>query len=431
MGLLENTLLILALIATSAFFSVSEISLAAARRLKLEQMRDDGEARAAQVLDLQGQPGQFFTAVQIGLNAVAILAGVLGEGAYAPAFSAALAHVAGEETAGLLGSVGSFLLVTALFVLIADLLPKRIAMAAPEAIALRVVGPMRACVNLLKPFVWGFDGLADRLIALLRLPAARQDEVTPEDIVALANAGARAGVLARQEQQIIENVFELEARTAPSTMTARDSIVWFDRMDSEDSIRAKIRAHPHAKYPVCSGGIDRVAGYVDSKDILGRLLDGQPISLRDESLLRNALVLPDTLTLAEIIEQLKSAREDFCLIINEYALVVGLITLNDLTSTLMGSPVGPPTEEQIVRRDADSWLVDGTTPIGDVERALGVAAFPDDDRYETIAGFLMYVLRKVPRRTDSVVHDGCKFEAVDIDNHRIDQVLVTRVGKSS
>ncbi|HWS11489.1 MAG TPA: CNNM domain-containing protein, partial [Rhodocyclaceae bacterium] len=169
MGLLENSLLILALIAASAFFSVSEISLAAARRLKLEQMRDDGEPRAAQVLQLQDRPGQFFTAVQIGLNAVAILAGVLGEGAYAPAFSAALAHVTSEEAAALLGSVGSFLVVTALFVLIADLLPKRIAMAAPEAIALRVVGPMRVCVSLLKPFVWGFNGLADRLIALLRL----------------------------------------------------------------------------------------------------------------------------------------------------------------------------------------------------------------------------------------------------------------------
>jgi CBS domain containing-hemolysin-like protein len=427
MSLFENTLIILLLIATSAFFAISEIALAAARKLKLEQMLDEGEMRASRVLMLQKQPGHFFTAVQIGLNAVAILAGVLGEGAYAPYFSRLFTSFAAPETASMLGSVSSFLLVTFAFVLIADLIPKRIAIVAPEAIALRIAGPMLFCLRLLTPLIWALNGIATRVMTALGLPATRPEDITPEDIVAMANAGAEAGVVARQERQMIENVFELEIRTAPSTMTARESIVWLEQADSEEKIRATISAQPHAKFPVCDGGIDHVIGYVDSKDILSRLLDGKPLALRSEGLLRNMLILPETLTLAEIIEQFKAQREDFALIINEYALIVGLITLNDVTSTLMGNTMLAPADEQIIPRDVDSWLVDGMTPVGDLENVLNIEPFPDDDQFETIAGFMMYALRKVPRPTDSVEHAGFKFEVMDVDNHKIDQLLVTRL----
>lgn len=429
MGLLENTLIILLLIATSAFFAISEIALAAARRVKLEQLRDDGDGRAAWVLELQRQPGYFFTAVQIGLNAVAILAGVLGEGAYAPVFSDFFLRFTDAEMASTLGSVASFLIVTTAFILVADLIPKRIAIVAPEAIALRIAGPMSFLLKLLRPLIWAFNGIANQVMALLGLPNTRPEDVTPEDIVAMANAGAEAGVVARQERQMIENVFELEIRTAPSTMTARESIVWLERTESEESVRAKIIAHPHAKFPVCSGGIDQSIGYVDSKDILSRLLNGDPLSLHSEGLLRTLLILPETLTLAEIIEQFKAMREDFALIINEYALIVGLITLNDVTSTLMGNSMVAPTEEQIIQRDTNSWLVDGMTPVGDLEQVLNIEPFPDDDQFETIAGFMMYILRKVPRPTESVEHAGFKFEVLDVDNHKIDQLLVTRVQK--
>ena len=122
---------------------------------------------------------------------------------------------------------------------------------------------------------------------------------------------------------------------------------------------------------------------------------------------------------------------DFALIINEYALIVSLITLNDLTSTLVGDPLIDSVEAQIVRRDADSWLIDGLTPVGDVETELELPPFPDDSQYETIAGFMMYMLRKLPRRTDSVVHGGYKFEVIDVDRNRIDQLLVTRLPENA
>jgi CBS domain containing-hemolysin-like protein len=428
MGLLENTLIILLLIAISAFCSTSEIALAAARKLRLAQLADRGDHRAAIALALQSRPGHFFTTIQIGLNAVAILAGVLGEGAYSPFFTSALEpYVASAATAATLGSVLSFALVTASFVLLADLLPKRVAIVAPEAIALRIAGPMAVCIRLLSPLVWAFNGAANLIMARFGLPENRPEDVTPDDIVAMTEAGLRAGVVAEQEQQLIENVFELEMRTAPSAMTARDSIVWLDSEEDEAAIRGKLRAHPHSKFPVCAGSIDKVVGYVDSKDLLNLVLNGEALSLKAAGLLRNALILPDTLTLGEILEQLKAAREDFALIINEYALIVGLITLNDVTATLVGATPDNSGEAQIIRRDENSWLVDGLTPVGDLEALLHVPPFPDDDQFETIAGFLMYVLRKVPRPTESVDHGGFRFEVLDVDHHRIDQLLVTRL----
>lgn len=428
MGLLENTLIILLLIAISAFCSTSEIALAAARKLKLAQLAESGDSRAATVLALQSRPGHFFTTIQIGLNAVAILGGVLGEEAYAPFFSGTLLpYVGSAATAATLGSLLSFALVTASFVLLADLLPKRVAIVAPEAIALRIARPMALCIRLLAPLVWAFNGAANLIMARFGLPESRPEDVTPEDIIAMTEAGLRAGVVAEQEQQLIENVFELELRTAPSAMTARDCIVWLGSQENEAEIRAKLRAHPHSKFPVCAGGIDEVVGYVDSKDILNRILNGEQLTLQAAGLLRNALILPETLTLGEILEQFKAAREDFALIINEYALIVGLITLNDVTATLVGETLDTSDEAQIIRRDENSWLVDGLTPVGDLEALLGVPPFPDDDQFETIAGFLMYVLRKVPRPTERVDHGGFRFEVLDVDHHRIDQLLVTRL----
>ena len=425
----QGMLLIVALMSISAFFSISEISLAAARKLKLEQLFSQGDLRAQRVLELQAHPGYFFTAIQIGLNSVAILAGIVGENAFELPFNTYFAQITNAKTAAMLATTSSFLLVTALFILVADLIPKRIAMVLPEHIAIHVVRPIQFFVRLLKPLIWFFNGLANLVFSLFHLPAARVDEVTIEDILALTSAGAEAGVLAKGEHQLFENMLELEALTAPSTMTARENIIWLDRQDSPETIKSKITTHPHAKYPVCMGSIDRVIGYVDSKDILSHILNGEEFTPKIDNLLRKPLILPETLTLANILEHFKSTREDFALILNEYALIIGLITLNDVTGTIMGDMVSPQIEEQIIQRDANSWLVDGVTTIGDIMRVLGIESFPDDDYYETIAGFMMYVLRKVPRRTDFIIHGGFKFEVVDIDNYKIDQLLVTRVNE--
>lgn len=426
MSFTQELLIILALIVASAFFSVSEISLAAARRLKLKMLADEGDIRALQVMALQDKPGHFFTGVQIGVNAVAILAGIFGEAMLTPYYLALISLAYHGPYLETLSLAASFVTITSLFILFADLIPKRLAMSAPEQVALRVVAPMQICITLFKPAVWFFNGVSDRAMSLLGLPGQRSDDITSEDIHAIVEAGTQAGVLHESEQQVIGNVFDLESRLVSSAMTTRESIVYLTLQDSEAELRRQLGQHSHSKFLVCDDVIDRMAGYVDAKDLLLRIINDEPLTLAGAPWIKPVLTIPDTLTLSELLAQFRDRREDFAIVLNEYALVVGVITLNDVMNTVMGDLVGG-NQQQIVKRDDNSWLIDGFAPVEDVMHALDIAHFPDDENYETIAGFMMYMLRKMPKLTDAVSHAGYKFEVVDIDNHRIDQLLVTRV----
>ena len=427
MSLSQSLLCVLALIAASAFFSVAEISLAASRRLRLRQLADEGDARALRVLRMQEQPGHYFTAVQIGVNAIAILGGIVGEGLLSPYLLALLRHVLPQGTAQTLAFIGSVAVITSLFVVFADLVPKRLGMAEPERVALAVVGTMERFLLLFKPVVWLYTHATDLVMRLLGLPTQRDERITPDDILALAEAGTQAGVLDRPEQQVIENVFELDTRTVTSAMTPRDRIAWLRQDASDEEIRLRIAAEPFSTYPVCDGELDRVLGYVDAKDLFQRVLNQQPIRLTDGELLHKVVAVPDSLSLSEVLHQFRQQHEDFAIIVNEYSTVVGVVTLNDVMSTVMGELVTPEDEELIVRRDDGSWLIDGHTPMQDVQRALALDDLPGQGEYDTLAGFLMLMLRRVPRRTDCVEAGGHRFEVMDVDNYRIDQVLVTRL----
>ncbi|MFZ5527932.1 MAG: hemolysin family protein [Pseudomonadota bacterium] len=424
----ESLLLIALLIGLSALFSMAELSVAASRRLRLRQLLDQGDRRAQAVMNVQDEPGDYFTVIQIGQNTVAILAGLVGEGAFSPAMGSLLRMASVDPlSAERWGWVLSFLLVTSLFIMLADLLPKRLGMAAPERVAVNVVVPMQYFATVFMPVVWFFKRLTDLLSRLLGLPDRRDDKITPDDILAMAEAGAEAGILARTEHQVIENVIELDTRLVTTSMTGRERIVHFLLDDSEALIRARIAQYPHSTYLVCDGSIDQVLGYVDSKHLLNRVLNAQPISLKAEGLINKVLIVPDRLTLSEMLAQFRQAHEDFAVIVNEYSLVVGIITINDVMNTVMGELVSPLDEEQIVRRDENSWLIDGMTTIPDVMRAIDLWELPHQEEYDTLAGFLMVMLRRIPRKTDAVEWGGFRFEVMDVDSFKIDQVMVSRL----
>ncbi len=422
-----SLLLIALLIAVSAFFSIAELSLAASRRLKLRQRADEGDARADKVLAVQEQPGHYFTVVQIGVNTVAILGGAVGEGALTPHFDAALRMVLAPEQAQTFAFGLSFACITALFIVLADLVPKRLSMNEPERMALAVIGPMLWLVAVLKPLAWAFSSLTAGLIRMMGRPAERDNTITHHDILALAEAGNEAGVVDDAEQQAIENIFELDTRRVESAMTTRERVVFFSLGDDDALIRTRIAEDPHSTYLVCDGDVDQVTGYVDATDLFQRVLRGEPIDLRATGLVKKVLIVPDRLTLSEVLTQFRQAHEDFAVIVNEYSLVVGVITLNDVMSTVMGSLVASHDEERIVRRDDGSFLADGITPIPDVQRALELDSLPHPGQYDTLAGFLMVMLRRIPKRTDQVVWEGWRFEVVDVDSHRVDQVMIARV----
>lgn len=426
MSVAESALFIALLIAAGAFFALAEIAMAAARPTRLAQMADEGDTRAAQVMAMQADPSPYFTVAQIGLNIVALLGGIVGDEVFGSPLTQLFAAVLPEAAARVAGLAVSILLMTALFLSLADLLPKRWGLSEPERIAVRLIGPMRGLILVLKPLVWLFGRITDGLMRVLGLPTEREDKVTAADVLAMAAAGTKSGALHATEQQLIENVFEMDSRTVSTAMTPRDRIAWFRRDDPESVVRARIASEPFSTYPVCDVDIDHVVGYVDAKDLFQRALNQESLALGAD-LLRKVLVLPDRLSLTEAVEQFRQAREDFAVIVNEYAVVVGVLTLNDVMSTVMGELVSPINEDYIMRRDEHSWLIDGIAPVTDVERVLDLAEpFPNPEEYETLAGFLMNQLRRVPRRTDVVAWGGYRFEVMDVDAFRIDQVLVTR-----
>jgi CBS domain containing-hemolysin-like protein len=272
--------------------------------------------------------------------------------------------------------------------------------------------------------VWLFDWCANGLFRLFGISTVRQDNMTSEDIVAVMDAGAEAGVLKAQEHYLIENIFDMQERRVTSTMTTRENIIFLERTDNREEVVATLSENSHSKLLICDNGLDKILGYIESHTLLTLYLKQENnVSLTDNRILRKPLYIPDTLSLYEVLELFKSAGEDFAVIVNEYALVVGIITLNDVMSIVMGELVSNE-EEQIVRRDEDSWLIDGATPLEDVMRSLDIDEFPNSENYETIGGFMMYMLRKIPKKTDFVLYDKYKFEIIDTENFKIDQLMV-------
>lgn len=425
----NELLLIVLLIILSGLFAVSEISIAAARKIKLRVLADEGNEQAEAVLRLQEEPGAFFAMIQIALNAIAIMGGIVGEQTLTPYFQNLLQLFYQGPMLEQISFVLSFTTVTSLFILFADLLPKRLGMIIPETMAMKVVTPMRWVTQLLKPLVMLFNSLTNLLLRLLGMPMQREDTVTTDDIVAMMDAGAEHGSLQQQEYHLIGNVFELEGRTLPTAMTTREQIVYFDINDSSEVISAKIIEHPHNWFLICDGSLDKLVGAVESKEILRKVLKGEQAQIGEDMVERELLYLPDTLTLAEGLNAFKTTAQPFAVVLNEYALVVGILTVKDLMNSFMGDLVASSGDEQIVRRDATSWLVDGSTPVVDLAQVLGldIDDFPDNGQYETVAGFLIYRLKRIPKRTDFITFAGFKFEAMDIDNLRVDQLMVSRM----
>ena len=227
-----------------------------------------------------------------------------------------------------------------------------------------------------------FNSLSSIIYRALGLPEKRRDDITSDDLYAMVEAGTMAGLLRKQEKDLIGNVFELDVRTVPSAMTVRENIVYLDLHEEEARVKEKIASAPHSTYIVCDKDIDHIVGYVGSKELLERVVKGQSLQLDNGLDIRPPLIIPDTLTLAEAMDQFKGREENLAVVLNEYALVVGIITLQDIMMMLMGNLVGE--EEQIIKRDETSWLIEGATPIEDAMHVFEIEDFPESQNYETI-----------------------------------------------
>lgn len=415
------------LIMASALFAMSEIGIAASRKIKLRVMASEGDRKAQDVLDLQQDPGAFFAMIQIALNAISILGGIIGEQALTQYIRELISLVYQGSMLDQISFALSFFSITALFILFADLLPKRIAVILPESTAIRMVTPMRWVTFMVMPLVFFFNGVTNLVLRLLKLPTEREEQVTTEDIVAMMDAGAEDGSLQKQEYDLIGNVFDLDNAMISGVMTPRDQIVYFDIEEDAAMISEKVVDHPHNDFLVCDGTLEKIRGSVESKTILRLVLRGEMTGIQSLDYNPDVLYLPETLTLSEGLNAFRTATQPFAVVVNEYATVVGLVTVKDLLSGFIGQLITHKDDQQIILRDDQSWLMDGMTPIGEVMKALDIDEFPERNQYETLAGFMIFQLKRLPRKTDFCLHSGYKFEVLDLEGVRVEQLLVTRM----
>lgn len=430
MSPMEIWLVILMLILLNAFFSTAEFSVATSRKSKLEQLALTGNKNAQRVIDLGQTPTKFIAVIQVSVNIIAIVSGIFGDKSFSPAFQRFF------EWAGLnpplsesLSLAASVLFITSLFILFSELIPKKMAFSHPEKVACAIITPLLFTLKVFGPLVWLLSATADLILRGLKVSTHRDENISFEEVSAIITQGAKSGLLEMNEHRLIENVFSLTDRTVLSAMTPKSEIIFIDINDGQQHINDKILSHPHSRFLVADSELDNLLGYIDSITLLKNIIARQDATLSREKLkeqgLKSVLTIPDSLTLLDVLDKFRETRQDIAAIVNEFGMVVGLITLNDVLGTLMGSVSNAMNEnELIVKRADNSWLIDGRAPVEDLKKLFSWDELPNQN-YETVSGFLMYLMKCIPKKAQSIEFRGIRFEVVDVDGYRIDEVMAT------
>lgn len=421
-------LLILVLIVANGVFSGSEIAIVSARRVRLEQMANQGNRRAAVALRLATSPNDLLSTVQIGITLIGILSGAVGgatlSGRLKPLIDAIPPLRPWSEPLSFALVVSA---ITYLSLVIGELVPKRIALNNPEAIACAVARPMRWLSRWGAPLVHLLGSSTDALLRLLGVPIETEPDLTEEEIRALIRQGAEAGVLEEAEHEMVQRVFHLADRPVRAIMTPRTEIDWLDLEESDDSQLAEVLASGHSRLPVGRGHLDDCVGIVRSHALLAARLEQDTVEI--SALLEKPLYITETAGTLAVIGQFRENGVEIALVTDEYGGIEGLVTLTDLMEAIVGDlPGGEQEQEPAIRRREDgSWLIDAALPLETLRELLERELLPGEDvgGFHTLAGFLLHRFGRVPSAGDHFRWDGWRFEVVDMDGHRIDKVLIS------
>jgi putative hemolysin len=426
---METTLLVL-LIALNGLFAMSEMALSASRKARLQVMVEAGEHGAQAAMDLHEHPTKFLSTVQIGITSIGILNGIVGEAAFAEPLAAWLAREFGiGAKVAAWGATGLVvLLITVLTIIFGELVPKRLGQLYPEMVARLVAPPMMALSTATRPLV-SFLSLATE--GVLRVVGIRSDAaraVTQEEIAASLEEGVDAGVIERQEHQMVRNVFRLDERQIGSMMIPRAEIEWLEIDQPFDALVQRATASGHTRLPVARGSLDEVVGVLGLHRLLPPLARGETPDIA--ALIDAPVFVPETLSGMELLDHFRRSSAELVFVVDEYGAVQGVITERDLLEAITGEFATPADEDAwAVRRADDSWLMDGLIPVPELKDRLELKELPEEDRgrYNTLAGMIMLLLGRLPRTADTVHYGGWRFEVVDLDGKRVDKVLVSHI----
>jgi putative hemolysin len=422
MNITTDVLLIIFVILLNAVFVLSEMSVASSRKARLQQRLNEGDKGAKTALDLIQNPNLFLATVQIGITLVGVFVGAVGGATLAEPLAALLALVPTlAEYAESLALGIVVVAITFFSIILGELVPKRIALHNPERIASVLAAPMMVISKIFSPFVWLLGRITDFVLKVLGVKPGSEPPVTEEEIQLLIDQGTQAGVFEESEQDMVEGVFSLGDQRVYSLMTPRTDIVYLDVNDTLDEIRQKISGSEYSRFPVRQGTLDMILGIVKARDLLVRSLSGEEIKLKD--LLKPAFFIPETTFASRALEIFKEKGTEILLVIDEFGGLQGLLTINDILEEIVGQI--EIEEPQATQRQDGSWLLDGMLEVDEFKEIFKLHVLPHEDEYETLSGFVMMSLGRVPQSADHFEWHGLRFEVIDMDGRRVDKVLVT------
>ncbi len=425
---MSELIVIFVLLLINAFFALSEMAIVSASRPMLRQMARQGNIRAERALKLAEDPGKFLSTVQVGITLVGTLAGAYGGATIADKLAPLLDQVSWINPYGSTVAVAVVVtFITYLSVVIGELIPKQLALKNSEAVAMFVAGPMSFLSKLAAPVVYLFEASA---AIVLKIFGASDDgdRVTEEEVQAIMAEGVESGAIEKSEHEMLRRIIRLGDRNVKSIMTHRTEVSFVDLDDSLDNIRAKVVQSAHSCYPVMEAATGEVLGAILVKEVLNAPVRGGAFRVRD--FVKDIHTLPETASCLKALDAFKSSSINMAMIVDEYGSIEGIITTADILEAIVGVlPSNYDDVEHVLirQREDGSYLVDGRTPIDEINLTIGIDEIDADGSYETIAGFLVQELRKTPEEGDITEAHGYRFEVVDMDGRRIDKILVSRV----
>lgn len=416
--------ILLALILVNGLFVMSEIALVSARKGRLESMGNKGDAKAKAALYLTENPDKFLSTAQIGITLISILTGVYsGEkfSAYLRPYIEQidfLKRYADTVSTGLI-----VMMVTFLSIILGELVPKRIGLIRAEKIARLVAEPMNFLSAVAYPIVWLLNNITTLIFKLFNIKASSDSAVTEDEIKAMITEGSEHGTIETEEKEIIERVFHLGDRNITSLMTHRTEIVWFDMENTVETITEQHDQINYSTYPVCDKTVDDIKGIIYIKDLLKA-----PAGTVLKNLAKPALFVPENNSAYQVLEKIKQTKIHSCFIVNEYGTLEGMLTLNDILEAIVGDVPQPGQDEyEIVERADGTYLVDAQITFYDFLSRFEKTEWMNegDNQFDTIAGFVLHELERIPKTGDMFEWRGFQFEIIDMDGQRIDKLLVT------
>ena len=425
-------LVVLALTVFNGVLAMSELAVVSSRRARLDHMAGSGNRGARAALKLIEDPSRFLSTVQIGITLVGILVGAFSSATLADKLGDGLDTFPFIAPYGDPVGIGLVVLgITYLSLIVGELVPKRIAMTDPERVASTVAPAMNGLSRIASPAVWLLKASTDTVLRLLGLRGEKEVTVTEEEVRSLITEGTQAGIFVPQEREMIEGVMRLADRSVRVIMTSRTDLAWLDIADSREEIVRVLSEERYSRLLICRGSIDDPVGVVHTKDLLGPALRNEPIELA--KLMVPPLIVPDRTPVLRVLDLFKKQGLHMAVVVAEFGTTEGVVTPTDVLEAIAGElpERGEKPELAMVSREDGSWLVDGLVPIDEFEDRTGIRGLREEGSFHTIAGFVLSQLGHLPSTGESFLFRDIKFEVVDMDQRRIDRILVAPPAENS